>query len=365
MFNTDERALLWFNTFNISTKKKNIIVDLFSSPSEMFSNFRDLKEDILQIIDVNTYNQINMLREKSYVDKIINDLKTKNVNAVTIASDEYPKKLKDYLYDPPLVIYYKGDLSLINEDQCIAIVGSRKTTRYGQDVTKKFAKELSFYNFCIVSGLARGVDTIAHKECLENDGRTIAVLGCGIDVVYPSENRELYDEIAEKGLLITEFPLGTSPLSYNFPQRNRIISAISDSVLVTEAGEKSGTMITVNYAIDFSKDLFVVPGNITSEMSIGTNNLIKNRDNVIITTNINDILTRYDMKPRTIVVDAIQLDFIQQCIIDYLADGKKHLHEIMNKANINLTETINLLTGLKSAKLIRQIPGNFYELQPK
>ena len=224
MYNQDEKALIWLNNFNnISTKKKLLILDLFMSPSEMYTSFKSCREDIIQIIDTKVYNQLALLCEDSYVDKIINDLKVKNIKTLTIASENYPNKLKDDLLDPPICLYYKGNIELLDK-LCIAIVGARKITRYGKDVTEKFSRELALNGFCIVSGLARGADTAAHAECLANDGDTIAVLGCGIDVVYPKENKDLYLDIAEKGLILSEFPLGIEPLSYNFPQRNRIIS---------------------------------------------------------------------------------------------------------------------------------------------
>ncbi len=365
MYNQDEKALIWLNNFNnISTKKKLLILDLFMSPSEMYTSFKSCREDIIQIIDTKVYNQLALLCEDSYVDKIINDLKVKNIKALTIASENYPNKLKDDLLDPPICLYYKGNIELLYK-LCIAIVGARKITRYGKDVTEKFSRELALNGFCIVSGLARGADTAAHTECLANDGDTIAVLGCGIDVVYPKENKDLYLDIAEKGLILSEFPLGIEPLSYNFPQRNRIISALSDAVLVTEASEKSGSIITANIALEMGKEIYAVPGNIFSEQSKGTNDLIKNCSNVIMATNVNDILKQFNMKEREMIVDAIQLDFLQQNIVNELACGKLHLEEILSKTNVEISSLFVSLQGLINAKVIRQLPGNFYELQPK
>ncbi len=212
--------------------------------------------------------------------------------------------------------------------------------------------------------MARGADTVAHTECLLNEGKTVAVLGCGIDVVYPKENKDLYNEIAKNGLIISEFPLGTEPYSYNFPQRNRIISALADGVLVTEAGEKSGTIITANLALDIGKELYAVPGSIFSEQSIGTNNLIKSYDNVFMVTNVNDILKQFNIKERDMVKDAIQLDFLQQCVVDELSKGRLHIEEIITKTNMEIGSLFAILQGLISARIIRQLPGNFYELQP-
>lgn len=363
MYNNDERALIWLNNFNISAKKKYLIYNLFQEPSEIVKEFKNCKDEILEIIDIATYNKMALLLDDSFTDKLINDLMIKGVGALTLISDNYPKKLEDYLDDPPIVLYYKGNIELLDK-LAIAIVGARKVTRYGKDVTEKFARELSLNGFCIISGLARGVDTVAHTECLLNEGDTIAVLGSGLDVIYPKENKDLFKEIESKGLILSEYPLGTEPFSYNFPQRNRIISGLSDGVLVTEAGQKSGSIITANLALDMGKELYAVPGSIFSEQSQGTNDLIKASNNVMMTTCVNDILTNYNIKQRDVAKSAIQLDFIEQSIVNELAGGKLHIEEIISKTNIEIGTLFTILQSLIAAKIIRKVPGNFYELQP-
>lgn len=364
MYNTDERALIWLNSFNVSIRKKNELINNFMSPSEMFDEFIECKDIVVSVLGEKHYSIMSNVAESSYIDKLINAFELKGISAITSFSDDYPQRLSDTLgEEAPIVLYYVGDLDLL-DTRSIAVIGTRKVTRYGRDVTEKFSRELSLHNFTIISGLARGVDSIAHKECLKNDGKTIAVLGCGLDIVYPRENLELYRDIAEKGLIISEFPVGTDPHPYNFPQRNRIIVTLADGVLVTEASEKSGTMISANYAIEYGKDLFAVPGNIFSEQSIGTNLLIKKSDRVVMTTGVNDILEKYDIKPREQVVEPIQLDFIEQSIINELADGKLHFEEILAKTSIEVSALITTLTGLEVSKIIRKLPGNFYELRP-
>lgn len=365
MYSNDERALIWLNNFNnIAVKKKLLLLDMFMSPSEMFENFKEEKDNIIPLLGENMYSQMAMLREDSYVDKIINDLNLKKVKVLTLASDSYPNKLRDQLVDMPICLYCLGNIELLDTTS-IAIVGTRRVTRYGKDVTEKFSRELTLNGFTIVSGMARGVDTIAHKECLNNESKTIAVLGSGIDVVYPKENKDLYADIAEKGLIISEFPLGTEPLAFNFPQRNRIISALADAVLVTEAGLKSGSIITANMALDLGKDIFAIPGSIFSEQSLGTNQLIKDSNNVMMTTCTNDILTHFNICEREFVVDSIQLDFVQQSIVNELEKGKMHFEEILSKTRLDISALFVSLQGLVNAKVIRQLPGNFYELQPK
>ena len=202
-------------------------------------------------------------------------------------SKQYPKKLKN-IQHPPKKLYCIGNLDLLNSNT-IAIIGSRNCSIYGEKVAKDFSEKLSFNNITVISGLAKGIDTFAHIGTLKNNAKTIAVLGSGLDNIYPNENIGLYKSIILKGgLIISEYELGTKPLKQNFPARNRIISGLADAVLVIEAKQKSGTKITVDFALEQGKDVFVIPGNIYSKNSEGTNELIK--QGAIPVTNYEEIL---------------------------------------------------------------------------
>jgi DNA processing protein len=180
------------------------------------------------------------------------------IKTIKITDEEYPISLRN-IYNPPQILYCIGNISLLKK-QSIAIVGCRKASDYGKKVAKIFSEGLSKNDLCIISGFASGIDCEAHKGALYNIGKTIAVLGSGLDVIYPKENESLYYEIVKNGgLIVSEFPLGTKPLSCNFPRRNRIISGLSNGVLVVEAKRKSGTMITVDYALEQGKEVFCVP----------------------------------------------------------------------------------------------------------
>lgn len=180
------------------------------------------------------------------------------IKLVTIQDANYPEKLK-HIYNPPKVLYALGNKTILNKTS-IAIVGCRKCSEYGKRVSYKFAQELAKRDIIVVSGFARGVDTYAHQGTISVNKETIAVLGCGLDVIYPAENKELYKQILQKGgAIITEYPLGTAPLKQNFPARNRIISGLSDGVLVIEARQRSGTLITVEHALEQGKDVYAVP----------------------------------------------------------------------------------------------------------
>ena len=215
------------------------------------------------------------------------NLNKSKIKIIKIEDKDYPEKLKN-IYNPPKELYVLGNEKILNET-AIAIVGSRNCTKYGAQNAYKFAYEIAKRNICVISGLARGIDTYSHKGAVLAKGKTIAVLGCGLDVIYPSENFELYKKIVQTGgTIITEYPLGTKPKRYNFPERNRIISGLSEKILVIEAKERSGALITVDYALEQGKDVYAIPGNITSLNSVGPNELIK--EGAFIVTNIQDIV---------------------------------------------------------------------------
>ena len=205
-------------------------------------------------------------RELSLIEKA-------KVKLLAITDEHYPKRLRE-IYDPPPLLYMRGGLQ--KEDElAVAMVGSRKTNPYGRMMTEKISQELVRQGVSIVSGMARGIDAVAHWGALSGGGRTIAVLGCGVDVVYPKENRNLFSKIMEHGAILSEFPMGSPPEGAHFPRRNRIISGLSLGVVVVQAGIKSGSLITAGYALDQGKDVFAVPGVVGTEGSRGTHQLIK------------------------------------------------------------------------------------------
>ena len=210
---------------------------------------------------------------------------------IDLKSKWYPEKLKN-ISSSPKEIYCLGNLELLNT-KSIAIIGSRDYSNYGERAAKEFSYSLAKENICVVSGMAKGIDSFAHIAALEAKGKTIAVLGSGLDIIYPRENKKLYENIIKNdGLIISEYPLGTPPRRQNFPARNRIISGLSDGVLVIEARKNSGTNITVDFALDQGKDVFVIPGNIYSKTSDGTNFLIK--EGAIPVTDYRDIINSID-----------------------------------------------------------------------
>lgn len=196
-----------------------------------------------------------------------------DIKKIIVTDKEYPEILK-HIENPPPALYCRGDVSLLNQ-RAIAVVGSRKATPYGKWAAYGLAKKLSEYQIAVVSGMAAGIDSCAHRGALETNGKTIAVLGCGVDICYPASNKRLMDQIAENGLLLSEYEPGTNPLPYRFPMRNRIISGISIGTVVVEAGLSSGSLITAEYAAEQGRNIYALPGNINSMYSFGANKLIK------------------------------------------------------------------------------------------
>jgi len=247
--------------------------------SNMGMDINPFELSIKELCTVNGIDKKSAQQIKNYKDFDfgIQELEAAAKSRISIVSfwdDHYPMLLKK-IYNPPVILYCKGQPLQYKED-VVAIVGTRRFTPYGKSVTQKLTSDLISNNITIVSGLARGIDTIAHKTTVEGGGRTISVLGSGMDVMYPAENKKLAEEICKKGTLISEFKLGTKPDRGNFPQRNRIISGLAHATVVVEAGDRSGAILTALNAVDQNRDIFSVPGRITDKQSIGANRLIRN-----------------------------------------------------------------------------------------
>jgi DNA processing protein len=267
---------------------------------------------------------------------------------------EYPSALRE-IPDPPPVLYLKGDVSPA-DDWAIAVVGTRRVTSYGRQATEKLVADVARAGVTIVSGLARGVDTYAHRAALNAGGRTIAVLGSGLDRMYPDENRALADQIAQSGAILTEFPLGTPPDATNFPRRNRIVSGLARATLVVEADLKSGAMNSANHAAEQGRDVFAVPGSIFSPFSAGPNQLI--REGARVVTEASDILEELHL---TAVVEqratreALPADPTEAALLQVLSDEPTHVDELTRSAGLPSATVSSTLTILELKGLARQI----------
>ncbi len=277
---------IWLSILNLRYKDKKTLLKIFKEPKEIY---KTTKKELEKIISNKELVELILSKDiKKEAKYILKESEKENIKIITLNDIEYPKKLKE-IEDKPFVLYTKGNYKLLNKENKIAVIGSRECSEYGKKITLKFSYLLSRKNYIIVSGMAKGIDSYAHKGALIAKGKTIAVLGSGINYIYPKENEKLYNEIIEKeGLIISEHPLSRKPIPEYFPYRNRIISGLADKILVTEAGKRSGSMITVNYALEQGKNIYSIPGNITSYKSEGTNLLIK--EGAFLVTSLEDIL---------------------------------------------------------------------------
>ena len=290
------------------------------------------------------------------LEKEIETLKKRSVRIVTIDDDDYPPSLRP-LPDPPLVLYVRGELPL--NGPAIAIVGSRKATYEGLSLAEKISETLSFAGITVVSGMARGIDTAAHKGAVREKGRTIAVLGCGIDICYPSENRRLFEQIQAEGAIVTEYPPGDPPLPYHFPERNRIIAGLSRGILVVEATEKSGSLITARLGAEYGREVMAVPGNVYSDSFRGTNRLIKEGAKLI--DNAGEIITTC-FPSFTVVTDrkADSLDGEEQALYDAMGGETIHVDRIIDTTGLEAKHVMVLLTRLEMKGRVGRFPGGLF-----
>lgn len=364
MNSEEDKYVIWLSLCkNIGCKGLLKLVKYFGSAKKVYDECQnDFKNADKKTIGAKAYE--SLIKAKNYdIGFYIDKLHHSDIKYVTYYDDDYPELLKE-IYDPPSVLYYKGDIAINN--YTLAVVGSRYATYYGLKVAENLSYELAERGIIIVSGMARGIDSISQRSALRAGQKTIAVLGCGIDIVYPKENKKLYDDIIEKGAVISEYPPGTKPIPQNFPRRNRIISGLSRGVVVVEAGRKSGSLITADCALEQGRDVYAVPGNILSSLSIGCNNLIK--DGAKIVTCIDDIIEEI------CGIDSVKSDEaasgssdlksglseIERKIYDLIENQPLNVEVIANILNIEI-EKINYTLSIMELKgYVKQLPSKFF-----
>ncbi len=329
------------------------LIDAFHSPEAVFS----ASGDNLNQIEGISKHVADRIKSFDRFDKVEDELKTikkGNVSVITLSDNNYPKLLRQ-VNDPPPLLYAKGILALANEAPCIAIVGTRFPSLYGRHVTEDIALSLVEEGFIVVSGMAKGVDSTAHKAAIKYRGKTIAVWGTGINRIYPFENRQLAGEIEKYGLILTEYSYDTPPLDVNFPERNRIISGLSIAVIVTEASLNSGTMITVSHALDQGREVFAVPGQIYAMMSQGTNKLIKQGGSMV--TTVDELIKEIkgllpDKKNKMPDLPQPHID-----ILSVLSSTPADLDTVIIKSGFDTARVMGILTEMELSGVIKQLPG--------
>ena len=298
-------------------------------------------------------------REEADLDKLWDQMEAKGISILIELDEDYPKRLKE-VDQPPPVLYTQGKIAA-DDEWSVAIVGTRRVTAYGRQVAEDIAGRLARNGLTIISGLARGVDSIAHQAALNAGGRTIAVLGSGLDRIYPPENRHLAEQIMANGALISEFSPNTPPEASNFPQRNRLISGLSLAVIVIEAEIKSGALITAAFAADQGREVFAVPGNITSPGSMGTNRLIQNGAHPLLgAEQVLEILELSMVAEHRSARVALPSDALEAQLFETLGEEPLHIDEIINRTEIPVEKVTATLALMELKGMVRQVGGMQY-----
>lgn len=349
-----DNFIKFLSAFELSHSKITKILTAINGEYSFESFY--LNDEIEKILGEH-YTEIAKKSNQKFFDAYLSRLKEKGINLITCEDENYPEKF-DKIEDRPYYFYYKGDLSIL-KCESVGIVGTRSPTNYGCYVTERFAKELASAGAVIISGLAYGVDSIAHRQALAVKGKTVAVLAGGFDNIYPSEHHSLFDEIAETGLVITEHRPDIKSLKFNFIQRNRLVAALSDALLITEAGAKSGTTITKDFALDYGVPIYAVPGNINSTKSEGTNNLITTMQGICL---VSPEVLISDLGLEKKKVKNIQLSINEQSVVDALSNSQQTIDELQENTKLPIAKLNSLLTSLEIKGIIKRMPGGVFML---
>lgn len=299
------------------------------------------------------------LRRELDLDRYYESILSKSIQIITLDEKKYPRLLGE-IEQPPPVIYVRGQLTPADEF-AVAMVGTRRVTSYGQQVTRDASLFLAGHGLTIVSGLARGVDAIAHQQALNAGGRTIAVLGSGVDVIYPPEHRQLAEAIIANGAVISDYPLGTQPEGVNFPPRNRIIAGLSLATIVIEAGERSGALITAEFAADQGRDVFAVPGNVLSPMSRGTNRLIREGAFAMVSPqDVLNVLGLSQVEDFKAARQALPADKTEAKILEVMHFEAMHVDEICQAAGMAVAKVSAALTLMELKGMVQHVGGMRY-----
>lgn len=322
---------------------------------------------------IDEYGTASEAFQQGYSDRDVNwadeleRVESMGARIITQVDSEYPPHLLE-IYDPPLALYVLGRLEA-GDKHSIAVVGTRRPSHYGRETAARLTRQMAMSGLTIVSGLAEGIDTVAHEAALEASGRTIAVLGGALDCLFPKSNTDLAERISNHGAVLSEFPLGRHPDKTTFPMRNRIVSGLSEGVLVVEAGRKSGALITANQALDQGRSVFAVPGRVDSPLSVGAHGLIKNGARLVET--VDDILQEYEFlfsginaasgsdrgkeRPRPV------LSSEENVLVELLSDGEMNVDALIRGSGMKSSSVSGLLIGLEMKKIVRMLPGGIVE----
>lgn len=344
----------------LSPRAAAALLERFGGPEAIFDASEAELKSIERLTDKARVKVLNPA--PAAIDRDLQLIEDSGLTLLPITSSDYPSTLKD-IYDPPILLYVRGKI-LESDKLAIAIVGSRRATVYGRSIAEKIARDLGSRGLAVVSGGARGIDTAAHKGALSTGGRTVAFLGCGIDVSYPAENKKLFEAISENGAVVSEFPLGATPEPWRFPPRNRLISGLSLGVLVCQSPEASGALITAGYAAEQGKDIYAVPGNVDDERNRGCHKLIQ--DGAKLVQDADDILAELGLQDdgepvsRQLALPVESLNEQERDIASLLSLEPMQIDEIIARCGLSPQMVAGTLTILEMKNIVKRVPGNAY-----
>jgi DNA processing protein len=336
------------------TRLKNLLAR-FGTPERVFDAAPDELTEV-KGVDEELASGVRSYQRSEETDRRLKAAQALGMKTVCYSDDDFPENLKQLAHMPP-VLFVRGEIQP-GDSMAAAVVGTRMPSHYGRQVAEKLGRELAQHGVTVVSGLARGVDTFAHKGALDAGGRTLAVLGCGLDVHYPPENRKLYDSISAQGAVISEFSFGAEPLAMNFPKRNRVVSGLSQVVVAVEAGEKSGVLNTVAWATDQGRAVFAVPGNITSQQSLGINRLLKEGAKPVLS--VDDILRELGVAKRAEERAKVEVAVEEKPVMEFLTAEPMHVDEICEGLGMPMAGLLSVLMQLEIKGLVRQLPAKYF-----
>ena len=351
---------LWLHllsTPELGRKKIRKLIKLFGFPGNFIGKKNKLVD--LEMLTDQQISYISKYREFEDWSKISTLISKSDIKFITILDKKYPHYLAT-IFDPPIILFYRGDLSCLTTNPCLAVVGTRRPSNYGKLVTQKITRELAAAGFTIVSGLAYGVDSAAHRACLEMGGKTAAVMATGPDMIYPPGNKVLAEKIVEQGIILSEYLPGSQAEVWYFPTRNRIISGLSKGCIIIEGSKKSGALITAKFALDQNRDIFAVPGDITRPQSAGPNFLIRSGAKPV--TKIEDILEEYDVFYDNEKVSLPELSAEEKEIFQIILRNKPEIgfDKILLESGKDVNTLSALLLSLELKSAVKKLAANKY-----
>lgn len=356
-----DKYILWLSVFDGITPIKKFELYKYFKSAEKIYNADENTIAKSNILNLQSIEKLISSKREIDIDNIIRLCEKNGIDFISIEDKKYPVKLSK-IPDPPLGIFVLGTLPE-NDFKSVAIIGSRRCSEYGATQAYKFSKEFAKHNIIVISGMAMGIDSKAHTGAIDAGGKTMAVLGCGVDIIYPSSNHVLRDKIIKNGCIISEYPPSVEPLKHHFPQRNRIISGLSDAVCVAEAAKKSGTLITVNQAVEQGREIFAIPGNITSYFSQGCNNLLKSGCSPL--TEPSDVYNAIGIDisnncEKNVNNSTITLATEEKMVYDCIGLQPITVEELMIKTNSQIQTIQYILTMLEIKGYITRLSGQKY-----